>query len=448
MASDYDSRLISDLYGTSEPKKAIEIINEMEDINNPIFLRPIYDAYQRFIGSFYSHYFLSAILSFDDKEALNIAIDAFASPNFPIDHLAWVLPIFKKYNFYSEPICGLIMDEITGFSKTGSSKVISMSYDIQSLLEYLKGNNIVPEREVLLAIATNENIDKEIRASVIRYWVRTNPKVEFQYVLDNYGKYIGTEFEILISKELAPWKNGVIEKLKDLIIKTGSRRAKEITEASREKEKKEETESKKIIKEDETSKYKNAEIISEIASLREKINTASIISDKFGFEIFPQNEKLIGQLSGPSDEGELRVIANDLRELIQSVSNKLGKHGCGEEEIKAILPDEKIEDYTRSLNKLFLYFSSQGIAIDTNIYGIRTLNRILNKLVHGKQDKKVLINTLKSNGLLTYYENEKWEELHRNLLIMYRDGLIGIKDSIAATSKELTAVEKGKGKNK
>ena len=65
MASDFNAKLIAELYETDKPDKAAEIADEMVEIGDPIFPRQIYAAYKKFENTSVSHFFISDLTSFE-----------------------------------------------------------------------------------------------------------------------------------------------------------------------------------------------------------------------------------------------------------------------------------------------------------------------------------------------------------------------------------------------
>ena len=60
MGSDYNSKLISNLYKTTDDKEIENILEDIEEIGDAVFLQPLLDAYNKHKDSSFSHYFFAA----------------------------------------------------------------------------------------------------------------------------------------------------------------------------------------------------------------------------------------------------------------------------------------------------------------------------------------------------------------------------------------------------
>src|SRR3989344_3907446 len=72
MAADYNANLIAELYATDDADNATRICDEMVAIGDAIFPRQIYEAYKKFRGTAYSHYFVSDLTNFKTSDATEI----------------------------------------------------------------------------------------------------------------------------------------------------------------------------------------------------------------------------------------------------------------------------------------------------------------------------------------------------------------------------------------
>lgn len=61
---------------------------------------------------------------------------------------------------------------------------------------------------------------------------------------------------------------------------------------------------------------------------------------------------------------------------------------------------------------------SKGYRIDHNLYGLRSLNALVNLVTHPELEKD-LIKVLRELGVYNQYKDKKWEELHREILKKY-----------------------------
>ncbi|MDO8503449.1 MAG: hypothetical protein Q7S60_02040 [bacterium] len=429
MSTDYNSELISNLYKSTNQKKVIEIIEEMEEIGDPIFLEPIYDAYKRFQHTYISHYFVNAFEKFDSPKVLEIVTRIINDGNRKLSDFFWTLSTLDKHKEYSPSLINIAGMFLKDFAEKGDKSTgISSDYELGETLRYLKNaNSISVYEQELQQIIQNDSLDRETRSLALRYLLRIDSSRQFQYLIDEHPKIKGTDLEVIISKEITAsgWKGGSVNKLKELIL-SGSGRARDIIEESVTKDKKlsEETEVKESLE------YANSLMIADIAGLRNDINLISSSRVDIGFDLFPQSELLVLQQKVPKDEASLKSLCNDLRTVIQSTSEKLIDHGYSPEEITKLLPDTAERDFNKSLNRLFLFLNAKKIVVKRDLFGLRELVHFTSLVGPHPEERKELIKELKRQNLDEKYISKEWSEVHKYLLRKYKESLSKLKEAL------------------
>lgn len=440
MSSAYNSRLISSLYRETNQSKIKEILSEMEEIADPVFLDPIFDAYERFHHSFISHYFISSLKVFEGKEAIRIAVKILGRLNRKTSDLVWVLPIFTKNQYFKPEITDLYLKLLNNLALSdGNYGEITSSFELHWLLDYIKKANAGDLAvEPLRKIIEHPIIERDMRSSALYQLLRINSTIQLQYLVDNYDKrFKDTDTEILIAKELtiSKWSGGKTEVLKKVILENGGDRAKEIIQKDIEAQK----EKLEVTQKEE---YLFVGAVTELSNLRVKINTLSHIADEIGFPLFNQNESLFNFQKAVRDESSLKVFCTDFRSLLSDLNNRISEHGFDTLDIKKLLPVSKPDDYNKPLNRLFLFLHSKKIKSDSTVFGFKELNWLFGVLGAHNEAKSEKIKALKHFSLEGLYAQGKWVDMQGIILDSYRKSLQLLVDSLRAKQDELKSVSK------
>lgn len=425
MSSEYNSKLIDDLYQTSDPEKAKRILEEIREISDPIFIYSLFTGYKKFKYASNSHYFIAALNEIKSKEVLNVLTEIISDPEVEPLIYTYALGGFLRYEYFEHDIISkakLILYEFVA-NQT--------NINLENLLEYLKKAGAISElTDQLRTIFEDDKFEPEERLLSLSYLLNTDSKKWVQFYIDNHTKIVNKQAEILLSKTLISWRGPLVEELKGKITKDGGSRAREIIESAqkREAEVKEESAKKESIS------YSNSKVITEIVELREKINRLSSIEKNIGFSIFPLRESIYKQLEAAIDEAGLINCCIELRSLFQDIEKAVGDHGISFEEAATIIPGISKEDFNKSINKLHLFLYSRKIEVDADLYGLRTVNRLVNLWAHPDR-KKELISLLEKLTILEMYKKEDWTSLHRRILELYRTSLDKLHQTLINLSK-------------
>ena len=90
------------------------------------------------------------------------------------------------------------------------------------------------------------------------------------------------------------------------------------------------------------------------------------------------------------------------------------------EDLRKVIPDA--ENASGGLNKFHYFLVQKGMVVDDTLFGLRSVQRVLNGFAHREKEQD-LIRALKGEGLDNLYHQSRWPELHREILIKYRDAL-------------------------
>lgn len=434
MASEYNSNLISKLYRLTNQKEVIEIIREMQEVKDPVFLRPILDGYERHKNSSIGHYFISALGSInseDIEKALDDLLNKILAEE-RIGYLAWVLKTMNAHDYYPKEANEVAETYIKNYIDDQFRKDYRIDeIDLSYLLSYLKKSKLIDKHQDILRILLfDSNLEKNEKKIILSYLINIKSTEQIKYFIEIYpDKIKGKGIEIMIVNELTGWTGGNVRRLKDLILENGQSRAREIIGEEDEKEKKEEIKSKKTAQQKEAVIYENIEVVEEISGLRKQINTKSQSHPNFQFKLFLDSELLIQQTKIATDKSSLVSSCVDLRSLIVKINKEVKNHGLGESTIDKLLPDTQEADKEKSLNQFYLYCKAKEIKVDSDCFGLRPLNKIVNLLAHAEYEKE-LIKELTKVGILAMYKQQEWSKIHSYLLEQYKKALENVSKEL------------------
>lgn len=421
MNAEYNSKLIAELYSTTKEKKLLELLKEIEEINDPIFVYPVYEIYKKNTIKYISHYFLVTLNELNSSAIIPIAIEIGESPETSNTDRIYAVDIFEKRKYYEKPAIDIALASLSWFIKeTG------YVHKLYTIIPYLKDAGLLSNVEDdLRSIHLDDRFDTKVREYAFGKWLEINSKKQLQTIIENFEEIKeDEEYEALIARVISHWKGAKIEELKEIILEKGGIKAKHIIERAKKKKEEKEKKAESVKQQTVQERYSNADLVEEIVGLREKINDAARSHKNISFLIFPQNEAIFSQLKAANDSATLMMACVNLRGVIQNLSKDIRTHGFDNETIKKLLPDTAEHDFNKSINKLFLFLHSKQFKIDADLFGLRKLNQILSLLgAHPKSEKPKLAEELKNAKLYEAYENEEWAVLHQNLLTKYRDSL-------------------------
>ncbi len=426
MASEYNSKLISDLYDSTKSDKAHEVADIMGEIGDPIFLYPLYDAYKRYQKRSISHYFPANICDFAEAEALPLLLKIFRDKDATRSDKLFSLPGIAAHKCFERDIIDEVIKILTELSSSEGDDI-----DFGFIISYLKAANSLKDVDQLLRTCfENPKTNRRGRKIAFEAWLKIDPEKSFDYLLNNYSAIKeDMELEIVITKEISTWTGTKVEAFKALILEKGGSRAKEIIEESEKKKKREAKEKEAEITKTEDEKFKNSKVVYDILEIKDRINILSLAIPEIGIEIFSGDTKLPKQIKSANDEGGFCKSCIDLRVSLASIDEKTGDHGLTEDQIKVVLPNAQEHDRSKPINRLNLFLVSKKIIVDQDFFGLRDLSRVVSLIAHpdGVKDAIVILKKLK---LFELYQAGEWAKLHNALLSLYLDSLVKLETAI------------------
>ena len=434
MTSEYNSMLITKLYSTINEDEMEELLEEIGEIGDPIFLYPVYETYKKFKNRSIPHYFIIALKKLNSNNVIQVALEIGENPGTKNSDRIYVLGIFDKTKYYEQSALTIAIRSLSIFMTE-----ISHEFDLYSIVSFIENADMLNKIESeLFSIFENDNFNTKAKEYAFGKWLEIEPKIKLQGIIDNFSEIKQNNAkESIIARVISYWKGTKIEELKILIEKEGGVKAKHIIARSREKD--EEKKQKANEKKQQTVQiqYSNADLVEKISTLREKINDVTKSNQDFGFSIFPPNEAMFSQLKTANDNASLMKACVGLREIIQNLNNELANHGLIPEEIKSLLPNTAEEDFNKSLNKLFLYFHTKKYKINNDIFGLKLLNQLVGLLgAHPQSEKEKLIKKLTDLNLYKAFQEEEWATIHQSLLEQYGKSLNLLFDAVKMKKSE------------
>jgi len=433
MASEYNSNLISRLYQVTREEEIITTLEDMAEVGDAVFLSPILDGYKKYKDSSFGHYFLTTLKEIKSENTGKYLNDLLEKGAIRDDHITWVLDIMSKLEYYTSQTNEIAENFLENYSSPGFKESLSLDrWTMGFILEYLKKAGIINKhKENIRKLLFEESLDREEKAIALSYLLRIDPDGELEYLIENYmSKIKNTALELIITKELLGWRGGKVTQLKNLIIENGQERAKEILKEEQVKKLKSQAEAEKIIQEKESIIYGNSKIVIEIANIRKDINKKTQSNPNFLYKLFPDDELLFSQIGSANNESSFIESCVKLRSVVQNINEKVQNHRLDEATIKNLLPDASESDVEKSLNQLFLYLKSKNINVDSKLFGLRSLNRILSLVGHPEAEKELMDSLSKINALEIYNKKE-WSKIHKYFLDFYKQALDQLNKSLA-----------------
>ncbi len=427
---EYESQLIAKLYelNVRETNTAENLLEEIDELQSPVFLFPMYAAYKRFAETSISHYFISSIALIKTPDSVRILEEILGNGR-PKDQ-EWALGKLIDMEVNTEAMREAAVKFLTDFSNRGTSADYELAdWEIRDFVSYLKkvtdGGLITP---LILPMWENNTFNRDVRIAALSSWLRLDSSAGFDYLIKVYPELLDASLKMIIAREIVTWKGSRVDKLKDLIKQDGSSAIKAVITADEvEREKKASVEQQR-----QENAHGNAPLISEISELRSRINSSSQVSIKIGTSIFRDEEALITQIKTANDKASLIQACASLRIVTGSVNDGV-KLDLSIEEMQALLPGVQKEHINKGLNSLEVFAKSKGVQWPSDLYGLRKVHKIVSLFEH-PEDEATLRKLLQAEGIENLYLEGKWSALHRALLEHYRDALKRMLENIESVT--------------
>jgi len=233
MSAEYNSMLIAKLYSTVNQDEIIELLEEIREIGDPIFLYPVYETYKKNKSSSFSHYFILALNDLNSNDAIQVALEIGENPETKNSDRISALEIFDKRKYYEQRALAIAIRSLSIFMTE-----IGHLYDLYSIVPFIKNADMLNKIESeLFSIFENDNFNAKTRGYAFRNWLGIEPTKKLQNIIDNFSEIKQNDAkESIIARVIIEWGGSKIEELKMLIEKEGGVKAKHIVARSREKE--------------------------------------------------------------------------------------------------------------------------------------------------------------------------------------------------------------------
>ncbi len=119
-----------------------------------------------------------------------------------------------------------------------------------------------------------------------------------------------------------------------------------------------------------------------------------------------------------------------MRTLFTDISSQTKQHGFSEEDMVKLLPKINKDDFLKPINSLYIFLYALGLPIKFDVFGMRTVNQIVNLFGHPDHEK-TLVKVLKENNLNEFYLREDWQGLHSKILELYKISLLKLYEEIS-----------------
>lgn len=417
----------------TKEKEIIDTLEDMAEVGDAVFLHPILDGYKRYRDSHIGHYFLSSLRHIKSEDTGKHLNDLLEQGEMRNNHIIWVLDVMRDLEYYPPQASKIAETFLENYSNPEFKKSLMLDeMALRSILQYLKKSGLIEEhKENIRNLLFEESLDRREKSTALSYLLRIDSSGELEYLIENYPSRIkNSELELIITKELLGWQGGTVDKLKDLIIENGQERAKEILKKEQAEKLRAEAKAERVTQQKESVIYGNSRMVSEIVSVRRDINRKTQSNPNFQYRLFPDNELILTQIESTNDESTFIDSCVKLRSVIQKIDDKVRNHGLDETTVKSLLPDAEDSDIRKSLNQLFLYLKSKNIKVDSELFGLRLLSRVLSLTGHPEAEKYLMKSLSEMNAIEMYNEKE-WAKLHKYLLSFYKRTLEKLNEALA-----------------
>lgn len=415
MHSEENSKLISDLYNAKNESQIYDILEYMGESGDGIFAYPILDGYRKYKYSSVGYYFIWSLSRLDYMNLGRRLNELLENYEIEKEHIPMALFLMAQRNYFSDigdRMAAMYLDYCADLEFRQDFNLNGIG--LGCVLEYLfKQDMLLQYEEKLRELIFSKDSDRVEKAVSLNYLLDLKQEEQIDFFIENYfAKVQHTDLEKNIVKKLLFCKTDNAKKLKKLILENGNAESVEILESL----------GKKIgaVRSDspENTVYSNSDVMIKICILRIQMNNRTLVSEGFGFKVFPGNELLIYQSQSIDDREIFFDLCKELLEVIRAIDPAVRGHGFSKKEAREswVNVGEKKEEML--LPQLLLFLSSRKVGVDYNFYGFRQLDLGLEAIVEHKEDAE-FYKTLRRLGVEQMYREKKWHNLHSFFLNYY-----------------------------
>lgn len=413
MFAEENSRLISNLYNAKNRREVSDVLEYMGELGSCIFVYPILDGYKKYKHTSVGYYFIWNLSRLDYPNLGKRLNELLESYEIEKEHIPMALFFMAERHFFSDianKMAAMYLDYCTDPEFRTDFNLNAL--DVGCVLDYMNKARILPDHEERLReLVFDENISDTEKAVILIHFFNGEQRTQhIDFFVENYfARVQNTALEKSIAKQLIFCTGRKAAGLKKMIMRNGSEEAGKILEKYGKWSSGRKAENAVV--------YDNLDAVIKIDILREQINGKTSRMQS-GFNIFPDLELLPYQSQSVDDEDIFFGLCEDLRSVIVSVDPRVKGHGFDEKEAGEILNRVFEVGKDHSLADLFLFISSKKIAIDDNLYGLKELDKALEKLIARSEDAEFYEN-LRHMGIEDMYRDGQWHRIHSFFLNSY-----------------------------
>jgi hypothetical protein len=440
MFAEENSKLISGLYNAKNRQEVSDILELIGESGDPVFVYPLLDGYTRCKQSTIGYYFIWSLSRLDYPELGKRLSELLESYEIEKDHIPMVLFFMAERRFFS--VTGDRMAEmyIEACTDPQFHKDFAVNgLGIGCILDYIYESGKLADYEAILrAIVFSDAVNQGERIVALTFLMEINQEEQINFLMENYQEKLrGTFLEEHVAKRLLFCQTRNVEKLKDMIVSGGQEKPLAVLG-------KYEYLPRLKSGSGEMTVYRNVEVVIKIGIMREQINKKAIASERFGFRVFPLNPMIMHQSQCIDDKDIFLDLCRDLLNITSDINPKVRNHGIGEGERGIILAGIPQSKWDRNVTHLQLFIYDKQICINAEMFGFRTLNKMLETLTEDKQDDE-FFGRLEGFGIADLYRKKQWHRIHSVLTNSYLQTLetmnkeLGqfIKQDLGKDSREL-----------
>jgi len=415
MQSEEDSKLISDLYNAKHEPQIYDVLEYMDESGNGIFVYPILDGYKKHRYSSVGYYFIWSLSRLDYQNLGRRLNELLESYEIQKEHIPMALFLMAERNYFSDigdRMAAMYLDYCADLEFRQDFNLNGIG--LGCVLDYLfKQDMLIQYENKLRELIFSKDTDNVEKAVSLNYLLDFKQEEQIDFFIENYfTKVQHTGLEKSIAKKLLFCKTENAKKLKKLILENGNAESVEILENL----------GKKIgsFRSDtpENTIYSNSDVMIKICILRAQMNNKTLVSEGFGFKIFPGNELIIYQSQSIDDREIFFDLCKELLEVIRAVDPVVRSHGFSKKEAREIWVNVGEQKEEMLLPQLLLFLSSRKVGVDYNFYGFRQLDMALEAVVEHTEDEE-FFKTLRRLGVEQMYREKKWHSIHSFFLNYY-----------------------------
>jgi hypothetical protein len=416
MYAEENSKLISELYNAKTRQEVSDILEYVGESGDPIFVYPLLDGYRKYKQSSVGYYFIWNLSRLDYPELGQRLNELLESYEIEMEHLPMAL-LFLAERRYSSQTAG---NMATMYFEACTDPEFRQDFSVNALgigcvLYYLSESGRLPEHEKKLKdIFLDKEAELGDRALAMCYTVDIDPEKGLEFLIERFEDTIrGTVLEKHVLKRLLLLQTAKAKELKRMIRESGQAECLEILEKC---------DCPQSKKKEEPTLYNNIDITLKIGIMREQINKKTLVSEHFGFRLFPANEMLIYQGQSMDDKGHFICLCRDLLAIARDINSQVRSHNLSDQEKENILKSVPQEKRDWNVAHMLIFLHNRNVGVDEDIFGLRPLNRMLEIMIEDKQDKE-FFSRVESFGIADLYRKGQWHKIHNVLTNSYLQAL-------------------------